>query len=65
VVGRTHDDFVKIVEAATNGGTGELSDFERSFVADMKTKLDKYGERSLLSDKQWQILERIRDKVVA
>jgi DNA polymerase-3 subunit epsilon len=65
VVGRTHDDFVKIVEAATNGGTGELSDFERSFVADMKTKLDKYGERSLLSDKQWVILERIKEKVGA
>jgi DNA polymerase-3 subunit epsilon len=67
VTGRTHEDFAKIVESAAPqpDKMHDLSDFERSFIADMKTKLDKYGERSLLSDKQWQILERIRDKVVA
>ncbi len=67
VAGRTHDDFVKIVEAATQPAfdkpAPDLSSFEQSFIADMKTKLDKYGDRSLLSDKQWQILERIKGKV--
>jgi len=39
-----------------------LSEWEHGFVDDMTDRLDKQGDRMTVSDPQWDILERIREK---
>ena len=40
-----------------------LSEWEEDFIASIQKKLDPYGERATLSDKQEAVLERIEKKV--
>lgn len=40
----------------------ELNDWERDFLRDMKAKLDRYGPRTSLSDKQYRQLMRLTRK---
>lgn len=58
--------FVRLKEliGLANDNAGRLSDFERDFVLDLEEKVEKYGDRTYMSDKQWKILERIEEKVV-
>lgn len=39
-----------------------LSQFEQEFIDDMRIKYKKFGEGTMISDKQWDVLERILDK---
>lgn len=40
-----------------------LTEWEQQFVEDMIDKLEEYGEDLVVSDKQWEILNRIEMKV--
>jgi hypothetical protein len=42
---------------------GELSDWERGFIQDTAERLEKYGDRVRVSDKQWAVLNRIWEKL--
>lgn len=45
---------------------GELSDWERSFMQSWVERIEEYGiARVRVSEKQWDILARIEDKVSA
>lgn len=40
----------------------QLSEWEKSFMTDFEEKLKKYGAATRVSDKQLNILQRIKDK---
>ena len=42
-----------------------LSAWEEDFLCSIHEKMDTYGERAILSDKQEEVLERIEKKVYA
>ena len=42
--------------------TKDLTDQESKFVNDQKERLEKYGEKILMSDKQLNVLRKIADK---
>ena len=42
--------------------TEDLTEWEECFVNDMTDRLEKYGRSLTVSDKQWDVLERICDK---
>lgn len=46
------------------GATCDITDWERSFMADMQERFNEYRERTRISDKQWAIIDRIYDKVI-
>ncbi len=39
-----------------------LTSWEQGFVDNMTDSLERHGESMTVSDRQWEILERIRDK---
>ena len=39
-----------------------LTEWEQGFVDDMTDRLEKYGSRLSVSERQWDVLERICDK---
>ena len=39
-----------------------LTEWEHAFVDDMTDRLEKYGSRLSVSERQWDVLENIRDK---
>lgn len=41
-----------------------LTEWEVGFVNDMTDQLEKYGKKMIVSERQWDVLERIADKVV-
>lgn len=41
---------------------GELTEWEQDFVDDMTERSEKYGARIFISDKQFEILMRLRDE---
>lgn len=40
----------------------DLTEWEQSFVDDMTERFEKYGRSLTVSERQWDVLERIRDK---
>ena len=45
--------------------THKLSAWEQDFVTDVKTRFEAYGSTFRCSEKQWEIIKRIGDKVGA
>ena len=41
----------------------ELTDWERGFIQDTAERLEKYGDRTRVSEKQWGVLNRIYGKL--
>lgn len=59
------DDFDRL-ELILNGAQeyeGELTDWERGFIQDTLERVEKYGSRTRVSEKQWAILDRIWGKL--
>ena len=45
-------------------GSSELTEWEIGFVDDMTNQLEKYGLQMRVSDRQWDVLERIAGKAI-
>ena len=45
--------------------TTRLSQWEEEFIDSLRERVLQYGRRTMISDKQWEILERIEDKLCA
>lgn len=41
----------------------ELSDFEADFVTQLADRLHRYKERTLVSERQWEVIRRIERKL--
>ncbi len=48
--------------AKAQSTTEELTEWEQRFVDDMTDKYERRGRSLTVSDKQWDVLDRIRDK---
>jgi hypothetical protein len=46
------------------GATCDVTKWERDFMDSQRERLEQYGERTRISDKQWAIIDRIYDKVI-
>jgi len=57
--GRSFKDLTELLKLAEEKES-ELSDWERGFISDVQSRVDEWGEKVLVSDKQWVILERVR-----
>lgn len=44
--------------------TEDLTEWEESFVNDMTERFEKYGLSLTVSERQWDVLERIAEKAV-
>lgn len=42
----------------------ELTEWEVGFVNDMTDQLEKYGNKMIVSVRQWDVLERIAEKAI-
>jgi hypothetical protein len=49
--------------AATADDNGDLSDWESAFTLDMSQRAKKYGSRTYVSGKQWEVLDRLAGKL--
>jgi len=39
-----------------------LTKWEQDFIEDLSNRLDEYGEKMYLSERQWEVIQRIMDK---
>lgn len=56
----TYKDLLEIVEAAE---MADLNPFERQFSNDMFYRVSCYGKKIFVTDKQWAVLFRLREKL--
>lgn len=63
-VGGQIEDVRAIIGAAVKANSdGKLSDFERSFSKSMAERMDDWGRRAFVSEKQWGVLRRLKNKL--
>lgn len=46
------------------GDAADVTKWERDFMDGLEEKVNLYGSRTFVSDKQWAIVDRIYDKVI-
>lgn len=57
------NDWVESLLQAVAADSGELSDWEKSFMGDQQSRYEQYGAEMFISPKQWGVLRRIANKV--
>lgn len=58
---KDYDELMSLFEACE--GSDELSEWERGFCADLKHKIVKYKHKAYISTKQWDVIDKIMDKL--
>lgn len=58
-VGDDLDELEELLEKLSNHN---LTSWEQDFVEDLANKVEKYQERTFVSVRQWEQLDRMRDK---
>lgn len=53
-----------IFDRMKQGTAGVMSDWERSFMDDQRTRYEEYGDQTRFSDKQWAIVARIEEALI-
>lgn len=56
--------MLKKIEAEVDKSWDDLTQWEKTFIEDILSRFKMYGQKTLISPKQWDIVERIFDKVV-
>jgi hypothetical protein len=60
-VGEKVDELEAIIDAAERAKTnGCLGDFHAEFTASMRDRLNNWGARTFVSEKQWEVIARLR-----
>ena len=59
---KEHRFIAEILRDATNR-PGRLSDWEVSFLASLKGRLDRYGLETSMTENQWMALSKIEQKL--
>ena len=61
----TPEQYEELTDILQAGEDNEscLTPFERTFVDDMQNRVAQWGHKTLLSPKQWGVLERIKGRV--
>jgi DNA polymerase-3 subunit epsilon len=55
---RTHEFLASVITGVQDKN---LTDWERQFVTDMQSKIDEYGERTMVSQRQWPVIDKLHD----
>lgn len=53
-----------IFDKMEKGDAGVLSDWERSFMTDQKTRYDQYAAETRFSDRQWAVIDKIEAALI-
>jgi len=57
-----HNLLLDVLAAADNEGQ-KLNDWEKGFLSDYEEKLENYGEKAFMSDKQEAVLKKMATKL--
>lgn len=58
------EEFSELNEILTDAESStRLTDWEASFCDDMRERVLQYGDRTRVSDRQWEVLQRIAGKM--
>lgn len=55
-------EYLKDVMDAARG-SGKISEWEEGFMASTEERIEKYGQNTHMSPKQWAVIEKIAEKV--
>lgn len=55
--------FLESMFAAIDDHGHMISDWERNFMKDQKSRYEKYGDDTRMSPKQWTVIAKIADKL--
>jgi hypothetical protein len=62
-----HHDYNRVVElcddCAEAAQMGRLTKWEEQFIEDIGARIAEYGRNTRLSEKQWEIIDRLEEKV--
>lgn len=56
-------DYLLRLKIAVNENHQSLNNFEQNFTESFFEKLDTYGIKTFVSDKQWNVLSKLADKL--
>ncbi len=56
--------YMQKIEAEVDAAWDDLTDWEHKFIEDILSRFEMYGQRTLISKRQWGIIERIGEKIV-
>jgi len=57
-------DWLKKMRPAVDEHWDELTGFEKQFIESLLQRFDQYGMRTMISQKQWEIVTAISEKVM-
>lgn len=66
----TSDEMLKLeltiqgVKEAMDDPNSDVTEWEQNFMIDQEARMQEWGDRMRMSPKQWDIVDRIYDKVV-
>lgn len=53
----------RLFDEAEQNGDELLTDWEQGFLESLSDRIEQYGDRTRISEKQWAIIERIEGKL--
>lgn len=56
--------YMQKIEAEVDKVWDDLTNWEQKFIEETLARFENYGQKTLISPKQWNIIERIGEKVV-
>lgn len=56
--------WLQRIEADVDKAWDDLNGFEKRFIEDLLERFRRFGERTFISPKQWEIITRISEKII-
>jgi hypothetical protein len=57
-------DWMSRIEKEIDKAWDDLTPWEKKFIEDMLEKFGRYGMRTTISPKQWEVITRISEKII-
>lgn len=57
-------DWMISIEAEIDKAWDDLTPWEQRFIEDLLEKFKRYGDKTMISPKQWEIIPRISEKII-
>ena len=57
------EELGRVQELLADAEHADLSDWEQDFLESLEERIDEWGERTFISIKQWEVIERIEEKL--
>ncbi|MCX5822399.1 MAG: hypothetical protein NTY86_02535 [Deltaproteobacteria bacterium] len=56
--------WLERIEKEVDKVWGDLTPWEQKFIEDLLEKFKRFGDRTMISPKQWEIITRISEKII-